>query len=153
MFMDDSSTGGTAIQAFRNLGLDIDRTGVMSLDDDDLDAALTGNFDEVVAAFSAGTNQQSQYGVASRGIAGDAIYAIEELISSRGTIMAQSDGAESRVADYQDKLEALNTRMEGLLARYTKQFGIMESVVGQSNAMRDSLSATFDGMMAMYTNK
>jgi hypothetical protein len=43
--------------------------------------------------------------------------------------------------------------MEALLARYTKQFGIMESVVGQSNAMRDSLSATFDGMMAMYTNK
>jgi flagellar hook-associated protein 2 len=153
MFMDDSSTGGTSIQAFRNLGLDIDRTGVMSLDDDDLDAALTGNFDEVVAAFSAGTNKQSLYGVASRGIAGDAIYAIDALISSRGTIMAQSDGAESRVADYQDKLEALNTRMEALLARYTKQFGIMESVVGQSNAMRDSLTATFDGMMAMYTNK
>ena len=51
------------------------------------------------------------------------------------------------------KLEALNIRMESLLARYTKQFGIMETMVGQSNAMRDSLKSTFEGMMSMYTNK
>ncbi|MDP4837256.1 MAG: hypothetical protein NWS01_08940, partial [Burkholderiales bacterium] len=58
-----------------------------------------------------------------------------------------------RIDDYQEKLEALNTRMELLLARYTKQFGIMETLVGQSNAMRDSLKTSFEGMMAMYTNK
>jgi len=43
--------------------------------------------------------------------------------------------------------------MEALLLRYTKQFGQMESIVGQSNSLRDSLTATFDGMMAMYTKK
>ena len=29
----------------------------------------------------------------------------------------------------------------------------METMVGQSNAMRDSLKSTFEGMMSMYTNK
>jgi len=153
MFVGDSSTAGTSLTAFRDLGLDIDRTGVMSLDDTALDAALTDNFDDVVTLFSANTNSQTEWGTANRGIAGDAIKRINDLISSRGTIMTQSEGSQERIDDYQEKLEALNTRMESLLARYTKQFGIMETMVGQSNAMRDSLKSTFEGMMAMYTNK
>jgi len=153
MFVGDSSTAGTSLTAFRDLGLDIDRTGVMSLDDTALDAALTDNFDDVVTLFSANTNSQTEWGTANRGIAGDAIKRINDLISSRGTIMTQSEGSQQRIDDYQEKLEALNTRMESLLARYTKQFGIMETMVGQSNAMRDSLKSTFEGMMAMYTNK
>ena len=153
MFMAYSSTPGTTLTAFRDLGLDIDRNGVMSLDETELDDALANNFDDVVTLFSADTNNQAEYGIASRGIAGDAIFAIEDLISTRGTIMTQSEGSQERINDYELKLEALNIRMESLLARYTKQFGIMESMVGQSNAMRDSLKSTFEGMMSMYTNK
>jgi flagellar capping protein FliD len=153
MFMDDSSKPGETLTAFRDLGLDIDRNGVMSLDETELDDALANNFDDVVTLFSADTTNQTQYGIASRGIAGDAIFAIEDLISTRGTIMTQSEGSQDRIDDYKLKLEALNIRMETLLARYTRQFGVMESMVGQSNAMRDSLKTTFEGMMAMYTNK
>ena len=153
MLVGDSSTPGTTLTAFRDLGLDVDRTGVMSIDETELDSALSDNFDDVMTLFSAGTNNQTEYGTASRGIAGDAIKSINDLISARGTIMTQSDGSQTRIDEYQVKLEALNTRMEALLLRYTKQFGIMESIVGQSNALRDSLTATFDGMMAMYTKK
>lgn len=153
MLVGDSSTPGTTLTAFRDLGLDVDRTGVMSIDETELDSALSDNFDDVMTLFSAGTNNQTEYGTANRGIAGDAIKSINDLISTRGTIMTQSEGSQTRIDEYQVKLEALNTRMEALLLRYTKQFGIMESIVGQSNALRDSLSATFDGMMAMYTKK
>jgi len=153
MFVADASTPGATLTAFRDLGLDLDRTGVMSLDETKLDSALTNHFDDVVTIFSASTNNQSEFGVASRGIAGDAIKSINDLISSRGTIMTQSEGSQTRIDEYKVKLEALNTRMEALLLRYTKQFGIMETMVGQSNALRESLTATFDGMMAMYTKK
>jgi flagellar hook-associated protein 2 len=153
MFVGDSSTPGATLTAFRDLGLDLDRTGVMSLNETSLDSALANNFDDVVTLFSAGTNNQSEFGTASRGIAGDAVKAINDLISSRGTIMTQSEGSQTRIDEYKVKLEALNTRMEALLLRYTKQFGIMETMVGQSNALRESLTATFDGMMAMYTKK
>jgi flagellar hook-associated protein 2 len=153
MFVADSSTPGATLTAFRDLGLDLDRTGGMSLNETSLDSALANNFDDVVTLFSAGTNNQSEFGTASRGIAGDAVKAINDLISSRGTIMTQSEGSQTRIDEYKVKLEALNTRMEALLLRYTKQFGIMETMVGQSNALRESLTATFDGMMAMYTKK
>ena len=42
--------------------------------------------------------------------------------------------------------------MEALYERYLRQFSAMESIVGESNSMRDSLKSTFDGMMAAYTN-
>ena len=153
MFLGNSSTPGITLKAFRDLGLDLDRTGVMSINETKLDSALSNQFVDIVTLFSANTNNQPELGSASRGVAGDAVKAINDLISSRGTIMAQSEGAKDRIDDYKLKLEALNTRMEALLLRYTKQFGIMETMVGQSNALRESLTSTFDGMMAMYTKK
>jgi hypothetical protein len=39
------------------------------------------------------------------------------------------------------------------LARYTKQFAAMNSFVGNTNSQKTSLKSSFDGMMAMYTNK
>uniref|UniRef100_UPI0040473E4F flagellar filament capping protein FliD n=1 Tax=Shewanella sp. TaxID=50422 RepID=UPI0040473E4F len=153
MFISDSSSPGATLTAFRDLGLDLDRTGVMSVDETKLDTALADHFDDVVTLFSANTNNQTEYGVASRGIAGDAVKTINDLISSRGTIMTQSEGSQTRINDYKLKLESLNTRMEALLLRYTKQFGIMENIVGQTNAMRESLTSTFEGMMSIYTKK
>ena len=152
MMLGDSSTPGAAMTAMRDIGLDIDRTGVISMDATKLDTALNNDFEGVVTMFSADTTNQSAYGTASRGIAGDAIKSLTDLIDTRGTIASQSSNAQSRIDDYQEVLDKLNTRMEALLARYTKQFAIMESIVGQSNSMRDGLKSTFDGMMAMYTN-
>ncbi len=40
-----------------------------------------------------------------------------------------------------------------MLARYTRQFSQMESLVGSVNAQKTSLKSTFEGMMAAYTNK
>jgi flagellar capping protein FliD len=125
----------------------------MSLDEDKFDAAMTDHFAEVVGMFSANTNNQSSYGSAARGLAGDAVKSISDIISARGALLSNSETAQGRIDSYQLDLETLNTRMEALLARYTKQFALMESFVGQTNSMRESLTATFDGMMAMYTNK
>ena len=136
----------------RDIGLDIDRNGVLSINDTALSAALNANFDDVVAMFSANTTNQSDYGDLDRGIAGDAIHSLNELISARGSIATQSANATSRSTDYQAELDVLSTRMEALLARYTKQFAVMETLVGQTNTMRDSLKSSFEGMMAMYTN-
>jgi flagellar hook-associated protein 2 len=45
----------------------------------------------------------------------------------------------------------LEERMEKLMTRYTNQFSIMESIVGNSNSMREGLKGTFEGMMKAYT--
>jgi len=40
-----------------------------------------------------------------------------------------------------------------LLDRYNKQFAAMDNLVGKVNNQKTSLKSTFDGMMAVYTNK
>ena len=151
MFMADSTTPSGTMTAFRDIGLDIDQYGVMSIVDTTLDTALNDSFDDVVTMFSADTTNQTEVGDASRGLAGDALVLINGLIDSRGTIASQSSNATARISEFEDQLAALQIRMESLLARYTKQFAAMESIVGQTNSMRDSLTSTFEGMMAMYT--
>jgi flagellar hook-associated protein 2 len=147
-----SSTAGSTIQAARDVGLSIDRNGKLNLDESQLDAALQNNFSEVSTMFSAGTNNQSIYSTADAGLAGDAINRIEKMLLSSGAINTQSLSAASQVKQYQTKLTELEERMDKLLNRYIKQFSVMESIVGSSNTMRESLKSTFEGMMKAYTN-
>jgi flagellar hook-associated protein 2 len=151
MLTQDSSTETDSIAGLRDLGFEIDRYGVASINETTLDAVLKDSFDDVVTMFSADTTNQTEFGDAARGLAGDAVKAINQLLDARGTILTQSSNAESRIESYQDKLADLERRMENLLARYTKQFAVMESFVGQTNSMRDNLKSSFEGLMAMYT--
>ena len=64
----------------------------------------------------------------------------------------QTSSANSRIAEYKKQLDKLEERMTELLARYNKQFGAMQTIVGQSKSLGASLTSTFDGMMAAYTN-
>ena len=130
MFMSDSSTPGVAVKSLRDLGISLDMTGAMTLDNAKLDTALQTNFDDVVTTFTANQNNRS----------------------ATSPLTTQSVNAESQNAKYADQLAALQTRMDDLLARYTKQFSVMESLVGSINSQKTSLKSTFDGMMSMYTN-
>lgn len=149
----DSSTPGEELAALRDLGLSIDRNGVLSLDEDVLDEAVATNFDDVVKLLSANTNNQTNFGTASRGVAGDMVKRITDLISQRGVIMSQSESAEQQVSRYKEDLATLEERMKALLERYTSQFAVMESLVGQMNSMRESLKGTFENLSAMYNQK
>ena len=152
MITANSTTPGTTIKAARNVGLSIDRFGKLSLDEDKLDTALQDNFVEVSTMFSAGTNNQSIYSPASAGLAGDAINSIEKMLLSTGLIDTQSKSATTQIAKYKEELTALDERMEKLMTRYMSQFSVMESIVGNSNSMRESLKGTFEGMMKSYGN-
>lgn len=124
----------------------------MELKADELTAALEGKFDAMVLALSANTNNQSELGTANRGLAGDAIKSINDMLKTDGVVMAQTNSANKQLDRYKKDLESLEKRMESLLARYSRQFGVMDSIVGQANATRDSLKGTFEAMMATYKN-
>jgi flagellar hook-associated protein 2 len=152
LFTGASSTPGTEVSTLRDLGISITREGKMELKADELTAALEGKFDAMVLALSANTNNQSELGTANRGLAGDAIKTINDMLKTDGVVMAQTNSANKQLDRYKKDLESLETRMEALLARYSRQFGVMDSIVGQANATRDSLKGTFDAMMAAYKN-
>ena len=152
MITSTSSTPGTTIQAARDVGLSLDRFGKLTLDETKLDTALQNNFGEVSTMFSAGTNNQSIYSPAPAGLAGGAINSIEKMLLSTGLIDTQTKSATAQIAKFKEEMTVLEERMEKLMTRYMNQFSVMESIVGNSNSMREGLKGTFEGMMKSYGN-
>ena len=71
---------------------------------------------------------------------------------SSGVLFVNSKNADKQVQSYEDDLQKLSDRMDMLLARYSKQFSAMESIVGESKSLGTSLTSTFAGMSNMYKN-
>jgi flagellar hook-associated protein 2 len=145
-----SSTPGTTVKAPRDVGLTFDRNGVLQFDKDKLAAQLQSNFDEVAQMFSANTNNQSVFSVAPGGVAGDAFINLDKLMRTNGLIAQQTNNASQQVDRFKADLEKLEDQMKKLLERYTRQFSAMESIVGSSNSLRESLKGTFEGMANAY---
>lgn len=86
------------------------------------------------------------------GLAGDAVKTLDEMINFNSSLGNQTRNTTAQIAKYKTELEKLDTRMAQLLERYTRQFSIMDSLVGQTNSMKTGLKSTFEGMMAQYSN-
>ncbi len=149
----DSNSKSGGLTALRDIGLSISRTGELTLDATKLDSSLQSKFEHVVTMLSANRENQSDFSVLSRGAAGEAVKKIGTLIGATGLLSTQSTNFTTKVTNYKQELEKLDDRMTMLLSRYNKQFGAMESMVGQSKSMKDSLKSSFEGMMSVYTNK
>ncbi|CAM8656776.1 FliD Flagellar capping protein [Burkholderiales bacterium] len=146
----ESDTATDSVSTFRQLGISVDRDGVMSLDTDTFDEAVATQFDDLAEALAGRkvVDDELQYGLSA-----SLSNRLRDLMSPTGVVMTQSNTAETLVTRYNEDLAKLETRMEGILARYTKQFAAMESLVGQMTSLRESLKSQFENMSAMYSNK
>jgi len=147
----ESETKGSTITNFRSLGVTVDRNGVLTLDEAQLDKAISENYEEVITTL-AGRQTVTENGqsVIKRGLGVTMAAKLRDLMGPSGLVMTQSTGNDSQVARYKKELETLETRMEKILARYTKQFAAMESLVGQISAMRENLKGQFEGLANAY---
>jgi len=153
VFFNASSTPGATYKNLGQLGFSLDQTGVLSLDATKLDTALQSGLDDITKMFTGGYNNLSKYANLPAGIAGDAVKTLTNLLSPTGPLVTQTNNANTENTKFKDQLTQLQSRMDVLLARYQKQFAAMDDFVGSTNRQRTSLKSTFDGMMAMYTNK
>lgn len=153
MIMGPSSTPGDSVGALWQMGVSIDQTGAMSVDDTKLDAALNDHYSDVVKTFTGNQNGLSIYSPAPAGLAGDAVKKLTNMLGKTGVLINQSNSATTQNTKYKDDLTKLQTRMDALLVRYQKQFASMDSLVGNINSQKTSLKSTFDGMMASLTGK
>lgn len=149
---DPSSTPGGSIQAARHVGLSIDRNGVLQLDEAKLDQALQNQFADVVTMFTANKNNLSVYSPQSAGLAGDAVRKLDEMLRSTGGIEQKVASTQKQILAHQGELERLQDQMDKLLSRYMRQFSVMESIVGESNSLRNSLKGTFESMLSSNRN-
>ena len=147
MFTDSSAASSTSkIKSVRDLGISIDMTGTMTLDNAKLTSAFTNYFDEVVTAMTGNMNDLGEYSTAAAGIAGDGSRALTKLLKASGPVKTMSTNATTQNKKYQEDLANLQIRMDALLVRYQKQFANMDSMVGSNNSLKASLKSTFEGM-------
>jgi flagellar hook-associated protein 2 len=149
----NSTTPAGGLTALRDIGFNIDQTGVLSIDKTKLDSALKTKFDHVVTLVTGNRENQSKFSVLPSGAAGEAVKKLTALLDTSGPLTAQSNNLTTKITEYKKQLADLDTRMTALLARYNKQFAAMESMVGQSKSLQTNLKSTFDGMMSVYTSK
>jgi flagellar hook-associated protein 2 len=137
--------------ALRDIGLSISAQGVLQLDSAKLDSLLQANFAGVVTLFTGNQENLSMYSQAPGGVANSAVKKLTAMLDTNSAISSKSSNLSKKISAYKLDLEKLEFRMTELLARYNKQFGAMESMVGQTNALKTGLTSTFEGMMAAYT--
>ena len=155
MMLSQSSTPGTNIGSLWQMGISVDAKGVLSVNSTVLTSSLNNNFNDIVKTFTGNIDNSLSLSssTASGGLAGDAVKQLTTLLSATGPITSRSNDLTTQNQTYENDLSTLQVRMDALLARYQTQFAAMDTLVGQTNAERTSLTATFNGMMAMYTNK
>jgi flagellar hook-associated protein 2 len=110
-----------------------------------LDKALANRFEDVVVLFSGSGGIGKRM---SDQLAGTGAYVDTSArpSSPMRILKVQASNAGSRIREDQDRLLALEDRMKGLLERYMEQFAVMDSLVGQSKALRTSVENSFKGM-------
>ena len=105
------------------LGIKTGADGSLSVDSATLQNALKSDAGSVARLFS-GTN----------GIAARLTGKLDKLLSSSGAIAARDANLITSQTDLADATTRLNTQMEGVKARYLKQFNALDSLLQQLNS-------------------
>jgi flagellar hook-associated protein 2 len=159
-----ASSGG--VSHLRDLGLFIDTDGRMKFssfvaatstsaaqrrvgDESDLDKALATQFSDVVTLFT-GSAGDGFAKTASDRLSGSGQYvdSVASPSSPKKLLLSLVQGASKRITNDNNRMADLQRRMETLLERYTKQFAIMDTLVGESRSTRSSVENSFKGMSA-----
>ena len=153
LFLDQSSTATSNLSYLNDIGITFTRSGTLEIDDDRLTAALNNNFSDVVSIFSADTNNQTNFGEANRGIAGDAIVTLNDMMAQDGTIVTQTTALSNRGDEYREDLADLDRRMTQIYNRYLGQFTAMETAIDEMNSLRDYLKNQLESLPLTNKNK
>ena len=147
LVLDNSTSPGSSIKALRDIGVSIDKNGVLTFDEAGFDTAATNSFDEIVTMLTANKESKSQFTTLTQGLAGDAVKRLTDLTKPTGYIQNQSSSAQKNVDRYKEQLEQIEARLKRLQEQYTKTFANLDTLVGSISSQRTSLKSTFDAML------
>lgn len=119
-------------------------------DESVLDRALEQRFNDVASFFTGGTSGIGKAKEMSDRLAGTGAYVDSSVNPSSPLrlLSVQQRNVNERIQTDKDRLAALEERMSRLLTKYTEQFAVMESIVGQSKSTRTGIENSFKGMSA-----
>jgi len=151
IFADSSTTSGS-VQALRDLGVSINRSGELTFDEAIYDKVIANNYDDVAMMLTANTDNQNLYGSVDKGLAQDIATKLEGLIDSQGIVTNRTESAEDNLQDYRLELTKLETRMEAVYQRYLSQFTAMESLMANLEGTKTYLEGQLESLSNFYNN-
>jgi flagellar hook-associated protein 2 len=111
---------GGSVKSLLDLGVTTERDGSLKLDSSKLNTALSSNFSDVTALFSA-----------ENGLANRLEESLKGYLQSSGTLDSRTDSINSQMSRIDDDREALSRRLTSLEARLLSQFNAMDAIVAQ----------------------
>ena len=142
----NSSTPGASKSTMADIGISLQKDGIFKVNQATLGAALTNYYADITKMFSANTDDQSVFGTASRGIAGDLINQISSYLASDGVIKLRQTSYAKDKAGLTTEQKALDTKMESVEARYTKQFSTMSKIMDEMKSTQDYLETQLNNL-------
>ena len=142
-----SSTPSGDVNSLTDLGIELTRTGTLSFNESTYDAVALDNFSDIVTMLSAGTTNQSAYSSDEQGLAFDSMETLDTLMDAYdGIFSIRESSAEDKLADYEERLNKIEMRMEMVYQSYVRQFSAMESLVNSLNGTRDYIKGQLESI-------
>ena len=143
---DNSSAPGASKKSMTDIGISLQRDGTFKVNQATLGSALTNYYADITKMFSADTDDQSTFGIASRGIAGDLVKQISSYLASDGVVKLRETSYTKTKAALTIEQKALDTKMESIEARYTKQFSTMSKIMDEMKSTQDYLESSLGNL-------
>lgn len=121
------------------IGINIDEKGKLSIDDKQLDNALSHHAVDVARLF-AGTDDKT-------GIANEICLVVKNYLENRGTLDNITNSLRSRLKSLQNSYDRTEDSIERILTRYRTQFANLDRLVSSLNNTSHYLATQFSAMM------
>src|SRR5690554_1015575 len=138
----DSISGNGEISHISQLGISIDRDGVMSLDSEKLEEALENNPEEAVSFFNA---QEGEDGYSGMAVRLDS-YLDQILQSSTGLIPRRLEYFDKQIKGLNESIVEVENRVEMTRERYIAQFAVMEEAILKMQQQQSWLMNQLDNL-------
>ena len=135
---DRMTSVNSAYSSLASIGVTTSDTGALVLDEEKLAAAMAGDYEGVVAIFTASED----------GVAGKLRQSLTPYLQFDGLLKSRNESLSGQIADIDERRSRLSTRESALEARYLAQFSAMDALVASLQATGDFLTRQIDALTA-----
>jgi flagellar hook-associated protein 2 len=131
---------GDGFSMLSQVGISLQVDGTLSLDNDKLNDVVA-NDQQALSEFFAGSDDNP-------GLAGQVNTAVEQMLSSNGTVSGAISGSESRIESLGDRYTSMEQSIGQTIDRYRTQFGQLDGMIAEMNQTSNYLTQQFDSLDA-----
>ena len=121
------------------IGINMDKSGILTIDENKLDKALNEKSDAVAQLFTGD-------GKGTGGIANQVVTKVNSFIESKGLIDAATDGLNSTLKSLEKRSEQVSDSIDKTIERYRAQFSQLDTLISSMNSLSTYLTNQFDAM-------